>query len=116
MWKIQAGDGVNYETSNYRKSGPSPVRQRKRYHICMAYREMASREWGVNVPIRFLAFLSVQANPTNTRSKGQSNKAVSKIMGGVAVVWCKVTEREKKSLYCCILVPFLSFPLDAGGK
>ena len=31
MWNIQAGDGVNYETSNYRKSGPSPVRQRKRY-------------------------------------------------------------------------------------
>lgn len=39
MWKIQAGDGVNYETSNYRKSGPSPVRQRKKY--------MATEKWPV---------------------------------------------------------------------
>lgn len=55
-------------------------------------------------------FLSVQANTTNTRSKRQSDKAVSKIMGGVAVVWCKVM-REREPL--CV---FLSFPLDAGGK
>ena len=47
---------------------------------------------------------------------------MSKIMGGVAVVWCKVLierERERERAFmCCIYgyFPFLSFPLDAGGK
>lgn len=77
---------------------------------------MASREWGLNVPIRFLAFFSVQANTTNTRSKRRSDKAVSIIMGGVAVVWCKVMrERREGSLYVVVeLAFFLSLPLDAG--